>query len=294
MFLAHGLDVCVTDPAPGAEQRLRSFVERTRPAPVADGRHATARSSGRLQFAASLAAAVRDADFVQECAPERFDFKQQLFSELDAIVPPTVVLASSSSGLVMSKLQSDCRHPERCVIGHPFNPPHLIPLVELVGGNQTSPHFLDVADRFYTRLGKRVIRLHKEVPGHVANRLQAALWREAVHLVAEGVVSVADVDAAVCWGPGLRWGLMGPNLVFHLGGGEGGITHFLEHLSGPFSDWWADLGDPKLTPELRKKIVDGVHAEAAGRSIEALAQQRDDFLVQLLAIRRSAAASSLQ
>ena len=230
-------------------------------------------------------AAVRDVDFVQECAPESRDIKIPLFAKLDSLLPPSVILASSSSGLTMSEIQSSCRHPERCVIGHPFNPPHLIPLVELVGGAKTSPRTLDRTHDFYTRMGKRVVRLHKEVPGHVANRLQAALWREAVHLVAEGVVSVADVDAAVCWGPGLRWGLMGPNLIFHLGGGEGGISHFLDHLAGPFSEWWKDLGHPVLTPELKSKLVQGVHVEVAGRSIAALVKQRDARLVRLLELR---------
>jgi 3-hydroxyacyl-CoA dehydrogenase len=142
------------------------------------------------------------------------------------------------------------------------------------------------AEAFYTRLGKRTIRLHKEVPGHVANRLQAALWREAVYLVAEGVVSVADVDAAVSWGPGLRWGAMGPNLIFHLGGGQGGMEHFMHHLSGPFTDWWEDLGRPVLTPELKEKIIRGVYDEAAGRSHFELAAQRDKVVLGLLALRR--------
>src|SRR5262249_21137699 len=155
------------------------------------------------------------ADLVQENGPERVDFKKNLYGRLDSQLAHDVIIASSSSGLTMSEIQSGCpSHPERCVIGHPFNPPHLIPLVEIVGGTKTSEHTIERAAEFYRSLGKRTIRLRKEVPGHVANRLQAALWREVVHLVADGVVSVADADAAVCWGPGLRWGVMGPTLLF--------------------------------------------------------------------------------
>jgi carnitine 3-dehydrogenase len=179
-------------------------------------------------------------------------------------------------------LQQGCRHPGRCVIGHPFNPPHLIPLVEVVGGAQTAPDAIARAMAFYAGIGKKPIHIRKEVAGHLANRLQAALWREAVHLVAEGVADVADVDAAIAYGPGLRWAIMGPHLTFHLAGGVGGIEHFMDHLAVPLQGWWRDLGDPELTPELQRKIVDGVAAEAAGRSIPALAEERDRILLKVL------------
>ena len=218
LFLARGLDVSATDPAPNAERELRAYVERVWPVLQEIGLSPSA-SLDRLTFSADLQTAVAGADFVQENGPEREDYKVKMFADLDAALPPEVILASSTSGITMSTIQRGCRHPARCVIGHPFNPPHLIPLVEVVGGAATSIGTVERAEQFYTRLGKRTIRLHREVPGHVANRLQAALWREAVHLVNEGVVSVADVDAAVSWGPGLRWGAMGPNLIFHLGGG---------------------------------------------------------------------------
>ena len=188
----------------------------------------------------------------------------------------------------MSEIQVACaRHPERCVIGHPFNPPHLIPLVEIVGGAKTSEDVIARAAWFYTELGKRTIRLNKEVPGHVANRLQAALWREVVHLVSEGVVSAADADTAVCWGPGLRWGVMGPNLLFHLGGGRGGMEHFFDQFTGPMTAWWSVLGNPKITPEVRRIMIDGVMKEVDGRSIEQLEAQRDEMLMGLLAVRAS-------
>ncbi len=286
LFLARGLRVCATDPAPQAERELRAYVERVWPV-LQDIGLAPGATPDRLTFNLDLKTAVAGADFVQENGPERADYKVRMFAELDAALSPEVILASSTSGLTMSTIQAKCRHPERCVIGHPFNPPHLIPLVEVVAGATTSKNTLERAEAFYTSLGKRTIRLHKEVPGHVANRLQAALWREAVHLVNEGVVSVADVDAAVSWGPGLRWGAMGPNLIFHLGGGTGGIEHFMNHLSGPFAGWWEDLGEPVLTPELKEKIIRGVHAEAAGRSLPELMAERDKVILKLLALRQA-------
>jgi 3-hydroxyacyl-CoA dehydrogenase len=285
LFLARGLSVAATDPAPNAERELRAYIERVWPVLQEIGLSPGA-SRERLTFSADLRAAVRGADFVQENGPEREDYKVKMFADLDAVLPPEVILASSTSGITMSAIQRGCLHPARCVIGHPFNPPHLIPLVEVVGGAATTVGTVERAEKFYARLGKRTIRLHKEVPGHVANRLQAALWREAAHLVNEGVVSVADVDAAVSWGPGLRWGAMGPNLIFHLGGGKGGIEHFMNHLSGPFAGWWEDLGRPALTPELKEKIIQGVHDEAAGRSLAELAAERDKVVLGLLALRR--------
>jgi 3-hydroxyacyl-CoA dehydrogenase len=203
---------------------------------------------------------------------------------LDAAAPPEVVLSSSSSGLLISRVVAKCKHPERCVIGHPFNPPHLIPLVEVVAGEKTSSAAVDKAMAFYAEIGKKPIRINKEVRGHVANRLQAALWREAVHLVNEGVVSVADADAAIAYGPGLRWALMGPHLTFHLAGGEGGMTHFMSHLTPALVTWIEDLGDPKFTPDVQKKIIDGVADEAAGRTIPDLQKWRDRKLIDILKV----------
>jgi 3-hydroxyacyl-CoA dehydrogenase len=212
-----------------------------------------------------------------------------LYRQLDEVLPEDVIIASSSSGLTMSEIQSECRlHPERCVIGHPFNPPHLVPLVEIVGGRKTSEATIQRISEFYSGLGKQTVRLRKEVPGHVANRLQAALAREVYHLVAEDVVSVTDVDKALCWGPGLRWGIMGNVLLNHLGGGEGGIEHFFQQFTGPMSAWWKVLGSPVLTPELQKKLIDGVHAEAGSRSIDELAGKRDEILLGLLELRLQA------
>ncbi len=280
-FLARGFAVVATDPAPGAEEKLRAFVDRAWPALETLGL-ASGATRDRLRFTADLSAAVREADFIQENGPEVLDAKRALLQAIDAAAKPEALIASSTSGFTMSALQEGCAHPERCVIGHPFNPPHLMPLVEVVGGKATAAAAVDAAMAFYSSLGKRAIRLNREVPGHVANRLQAALWREAVHLVAEGVASVADVDAAVTAGPGARWALMGPNLILHLGGGAGGMHHFMHHLSGPFTTWWKDLGNPELTPELRERLIAGVLEEAKGRSIEDLAAQRDAGLLAVL------------
>src|SRR3984893_11627335 len=287
LFLAKGLEVIATDIAPNAEASLRRFVQAAWPALERLG-VAPGASQSALSFTADMPAAVRAADFVQENGPERIDFKKKLYRELDEMLPPDVIIASSSSGLTMSEIQSACRlHPERCVIGHPFNPPHLVPLVEIVGGAKTSEATIERAAEFYTGLGKQAARLRKEVPGHVANRLQAALAREVYYLVAEGVVSAADVDRALCWGPGLRWGIMGNMMLNHLGGGQGGIEHFFEQFTKPITAWWKTLGSPELTPDVQRKLIDGLHAEVGSRSISELEAQRDDILIGLLELRNT-------
>jgi 3-hydroxyacyl-CoA dehydrogenase len=285
LFLAKGLDVVATDIAPDAETSLRRFVKAAWPALERLGL-APGASQSRLTFTPDLPAALRGADFVQENGPERIDFKKKLYRQLDELLPAEVIIASSSSGLTMSEIQSDCRlHPERCVIGHPFNPPHLVPLVELVGGAKTSEATIERATEFYTQLGKQAVRVRKEVPGHVANRLQAALAREVYYLVAEGVISVADVDKALSWGPGLRWGIMGQVLLNHLGGGQGGIEHFFEQFTKPMTAWWKVLGSPELTSEVQRKLIDGLHAEVGARTVPELEAQRDEILLGLLELR---------
>src|SRR6201993_3082913 len=293
LFLAKGLQVVATDVAPNAEAALRKFVETAWPALERLGLSPGA-SQSNVKFTADLAQALGGANLVQENGPERIDFKKKLYGQLDELLPPDVIIASSSSGLTMSEIQKGCAsHPERCVIGHPFNPPHLIPLVEIVGGAKTSEDTIQRASEFYTALGKRTVRLHKELPGHVANRLQAALMREVYHLVGEGVVSVADVDTALCWGPGLRWGVMGQVLLNHLGGGPGGIEPFFAPFTSPVTAWWKALGSPVLTPELQKKLTDGVHEEVGSRTIDELAAQRDEELLGLLELRARSERASL-
>ena len=285
LFLAKGLDVAATDVAPNAEAALKKFVATAWPALKRLGL-ARGASQSRLTFTPDLSTAVKGADLVQENGPERIDFKKKLYGQLDELLPADVIIASSSSGLTMSEIQLGCAtHPERCVIGHPFNPPHVVPLVEIVGGAKTSEDTIRRATDFYVAMGKRPIRLHKEVPGHVANRLQSALSREVYHLVAEGVVNAADVDTALSWGPGLRWGIMGSLLLNHLGGGQGGIEHFFQQFAGPMTAWWKVLGQPVLTPEVQKKIADSVHDEVGSRTIDDLAAERDELLLGLIELR---------
>jgi 3-hydroxyacyl-CoA dehydrogenase len=285
LYLAKGMEVVATDIAPNAETALKRFVDAAWPALKRLGLAPDA-SLSKLSFTPKIEAAVVGADLVQENGPERLDFKQKLYGQLDDLLPPEVIIASSSSGLTMSEIQLGCRsHPERCVIGHPFNPPHLVPLVEVVGGAKTSEETIQRVAEFYNSIGRRTVRVRKEMPGHVANRLQAALSREVYYLVAEGVVSAADVDTALCWGPGLRWGLMGSMLLNHLGGGEGGIEHFFEQFTRPMTAWWKTLGNPVLTPEVQKKLIDSVHTEVGSRSIDSLAEERDEMLLGLLELR---------
>src|SRR6202795_1849596 len=229
-YLSRGFNVVGTDPAPNAEANLRKYVDAAWTALSKNGMAPSA-SRDRLTFEPKMAQALAKADFVQENGPERPDFKTKLFAEMDDATPPDSILASSSSGITMDVIQSACKRPERCVIGHPFNPPHVIPLVEVVGGAKTSPQTIERAMEFYASIGKKPIRLHKELLGHVANRLQAALYREVVYLIEQGVLSVSDADDAVSWGPGLRWGVMGPSLLWHIGGGEGGILQSVQQFA---------------------------------------------------------------
>jgi carnitine 3-dehydrogenase len=279
-FLARGFEVAVSDPVPSAADTVRRTIAAAWPHLERLGL-APGAAPDRFRFFTDPVAAVEGAEFVQENGPENEALKIELFARLDAALPPSTILASSSSGLLMSRIQSGCAHPERCAIGHPFNPPHLMPLVEVVGGSQTSPDTIARAMAFYRDIGKFPIHIRAELRGHVANRLQAALWREAIHLVDTGVASVADVDAAVAYGPGLRWAIMGPSLTFHLGGGEGGMAHFMEHLAGPTQSWWDDLGTPRLTPEVQQTIIAGVLEETGNRPIAELARERDAAIVNI-------------
>lgn len=277
--LLHGLMVRATDPAPGAEDRLRGAV-RDHLAALTRADRAAALLD-RLEFVADLDGAVAEVDLVLEAGPERLDLKRELFAQLDAATAPDVLLASSSSGFGPSAFQDACRHPERVVVTHPFNPPHLVPLVEVVGGRQTSEEAVAAAMAAMTALGRRPVRVRAELPGHVVNRLQAALWREAYDLVGRGAISVSDLDLAVSSGPGLRWALLGPIATQHLSGGPEGLAHVLEHLGPPMVDWWADLGTPDLTDELVEVLVAGVRHELGGQERSVLAA-RDHALRELL------------
>jgi carnitine 3-dehydrogenase len=283
-YLARGLDVVATDPAPNAEANLRKYVDEAWEQLEEIGLSAGA-SRDRLSFTADSKQALATADLVQENGPERPDLKIKLFADMDEATPVDSIIASSSSGITPSVMQSACKHPERVIVGHPFNPPHIIPLVEVVGGTQTSPEAIQHAMRFYASIGKKPIHLRKELPGHVANRLQAALYREMLYLIEQGVLSVEETDTAVSYGPGLRWGVMGQSLQWHLGGGAGGIEHFMEHLMDPLAAMMKTLGNPEITPELKQTVVDGVMREAAGRSVDELAQKENKVIIGLLRLR---------
>ncbi|HTV01933.1 MAG TPA: 3-hydroxyacyl-CoA dehydrogenase NAD-binding domain-containing protein [Luteitalea sp.] len=288
-FLSRGFDVQATDPAPEAEAALRRDVERMWTALTRIGL-APGASLDRLSFHADLETVLTDVDFVQESGPERLPLKRALMARIADCVGEDVLIATSSSGLLISEIQEGATHPERFVLGHPFNPPHLLPLVEVVGGRQTSHATVDAAMTFYAAIGKKPIRLQREIRGHIANRLQAALWREAISLVEQGVATAADVDTAIAHGPGLRWALLGPFANLHLSGGPGGIGHTIDHLGPAIEDWWRDLGSPSLDARVRTSVVDGVSNALARTDHAAMVAQRDALLLALLEMKRSAPA----
>jgi carnitine 3-dehydrogenase len=280
-FLARGYRVRAWDPAPDAAEKLARLVGAAWPAltqlGLADGA-----DQANLTVLPTLAEAVTGAGFVQESAPEDLGLKRKLLAEIDAATPTGVVIASSTSGYSMSEMQVDAAGADRLVVGHPFNPPYLIPLVEVAGGEKTDPAAVDWLTAFYAAVGKRPLRLSGELPGFVGNRLQEAMWREALHMVAAGEATVEEIDASIAWGPGLRWAQMGPCLTFHLAGGSGGMAHMLDHFGAALLEPWTRLEAPELTPGLRERMVDGCLREAGGRSVAELERLRDEFLAELL------------
>jgi carnitine 3-dehydrogenase len=288
-FLARGYDVVAWDPAPDGAERLRELVATAWPALTELGL-APGAAPERLSCAATLEAALAGAEFVQESAPERLDLKRALLIEIDRATPPEVVIGSSTSGFAMSDMQPDTAGAARMVVGHPFNPPYLIPLVEVVGGARSDPAAVAWAVAFYRAAGKYALAMERELPGFIANRLQDAMWREALHMVAAGEATVGQIDAAIREGPGLRWPIMGPCLTFHLAGGPGGMAHMLDHFGPALEEPWTRLAAPPLTPELRDRMVEGCAVEAAGRSIAELVRERDRKLVAILKALAASAA----
>ena len=238
-------------------------------------------SMDKLTVSIDLASAVADAEFIQESAPESLPLKRALYEQLGECVASDVVIASSTSGMRMTDIQASCSTPERTVVGHPFNPPYLLPLVELVGGEKTAAAAIEWAADFYRAAGKAPLVLKKEIPGFVATRLQEALWREALHMITSGEASVADIDFAVVNGPGPRWATMGPCLIYHLGGGEGGMKYCLEQFGPAFKLPWSRMEAPELTPELAQKLIDGATEAAGGRDYSTLNRQRDASLIAI-------------
>jgi carnitine 3-dehydrogenase len=282
-YLRMGFDVDVFDPGPDAGRALLAMRNEIWPLLERIGLRPGA-SPDRITFHADLAGAVADADLVQESTPEDGPGKRATIAAIDRVARPDVVIASSTSGFAMTMLQADCVNPERCVVGHPFNPPYLIPLVEVVGGEQTDPNAVDWLAAFYAAVDRRPLRLTRELPGFVGNRLQEALWREALHMVAAGEATVEEIDEAIAYGPGLRWALMGPCLTFHLAGGSGGMPYMLDHFGASLLEPWTRLQAPPLTPELRERMVDGCLRQAGGRPVAELERRRDEFLAELLTL----------
>ena len=282
-FLARGLDVVVFDPDPEAEVKLARMTAYAWPSLEKLGLKQGA-SPDRINIVSTLEEAVADVDVVQENTPEDLESKIDIYSRMDAAASPETVLLSSTSGLSMTEIQVGCVHPGRAVVGHPFNPPYLMPLVEVVGGKQTDQEAIDWAAEFYSANGKHVIKLQKELPGFIAGRMQEAMWREMLHMVTNGEATVEEIDEAVAYGPGLRWAIMGPGMVYHLGGGEGGMAHVLDQF-GPSFKWpWTRLEAPELTDDLRQRLIAGCEAEAKGRSVEEMIRERDDCLIEIIKV----------
>jgi carnitine 3-dehydrogenase len=280
-FLARGYKVTAWDPAPDAETKLRRLIAAAWPALTQLGLAENA-AQDSLTFAATLEEACAEAEFVQESAPEKLELKRDLLAQLDAATPRDVVIASSTSGYPMTDMQTKAANPDRLLVGHPFNPPYLIPLVEVVGGERTDRAAVEWASRFYEAAGKSVITMDREVPGFIANRLQEALWREALHMVANGEATVKEIDDSITEGPGLRWAFMGPCLTFALAGGEGGMAHMLDHFGPSLKSPWTRLEAPELDPALRDAVVAGCEDAADGRTIADLVAERDQGVIDVL------------
>lgn len=284
-FALSGLEVRVLDSSDSAPAQVLAMLARARPTMQAIG--LLSANATLPTVTKSLQEAVAGAVHIQEALPEDLALKHQVYAAIEASADATAIIASSSSGLQPSELQAGLRHPERLVVAHPCNPPYLMPLVEIVGGQLTAPWALDATEAFYQALGKQTVRLRREVTGHIINRLQAALWREAVHLVANGYASVADVDRAVTEGLGARWAVCGPHTIFHLSGGAQGMAGFLERLGPAVETWWADLGAPVLDDATRKALIDGMTEAAQGRSCADMARERDRRVIPVIAASRS-------
>jgi 3-hydroxybutyryl-CoA dehydrogenase len=280
LFLASGRNVAVFDTAETVEKSTRSYIDMAWPA-LRDLGLVKAGAPGSLSFHKSAAEAVKDADFIQESVPERLPIKHALFAEIEPALKTAAVVASSASGLTLTEMQGGWRNPSRLILGHPFNPPHLIPLVEVLANDRTDSDVIERAEKFYRDVGKITIRVKREVPGHVANRLQAALWREALHLVKTGVASVEDVDTAVWAGPGLRWAAMGPTTLFHLGAGAGGIASFCERYTDSFNRWWDDLGTLHLDEKLAKQLSDSMARNVGEETPAELSAKRDGLIIAM-------------
>lgn len=280
-FLAQGYEVVAYDPVEGAEERTRQVVNRAWPSLVELGL-AEGASVDRLTFAPTLAEAVANADLIQENVPEREELKKNVLQEIDEHAKKDAIIGSSTSGIMPSILQEGLKHPERFLVAHPFNPVYILPLVELVGGSQTSTEAVEQAKQFYEDVKMKTLVIQKEIEGHVADRLMEALWRESLHLVNDGIATTEEIDAAIIYGAGLRWAQMGPFLTFHLAGGDQGMRHMLEQFGPALKLPWTKLEAPELTEDLKEKVIEGCESHAGDHSVADLEMKRNEFLVKLL------------
>ena len=283
--LHFGIDVIAADVKPEMQAWIRGAIDNAEPA-LARLTFAPLPPKGKLSFTTDLRVMAERADFIQENIPEQLALKQRMLAEVSRYAGKDVIIASSTSGLTPTDLQRDMVAPERFLVAHPFNPVYLLPLVELVGGDKTAPAILDAAAVFFTYIGMHALKVRREVPGHLTDRLQEAIWREILHMVNDGVATTGELDESIIYGPGLRWAAMGTNLIYHLAGGETGMRHML-HQFGPALKWpWTKLEAPELTDSLIDKMVEGTQAQAAGRSIRELERLRDDYLVAIQQVLR--------
>jgi carnitine 3-dehydrogenase len=280
-FLARGFHVTTYLHDPAEEASVRALID-TAWVSLESLSLSEGASRKHLHITSDLEEAVAWAEFIQECAPENIELKQKLYSTLCDITPDSVVIASSTSGLLMTDIQATCSSPERTVVGHPFNPPYLLPLVEVVGGKKTAPEVVQWVTDFYRFAGKGPLVLPKETPGFIATRLQEAMWREALHMIANGEASVQDIDFAIVNGPGPRWAMMGPCMTYHLGGGEGGMAYCLEQFGPALKYPWSRLEAPELSPELFDRLVQGSAEMAGDRDYVSLNIERDKALVAII------------
>ena len=279
-FLFNKKQIKIFDPSEKQKKFLLDELKRTAPL-LKKFYKSNININNQLEFCSSIKEAVSDADLIQENTPENEKLKIRIIKEISLHAKKSAIIASSSSGLLPSRIQSKAQHPERVLIAHPFNPVYLLPLVEIVPGKKTAKKNILKANKFYTKMGMKTLILKKELPGYLSDRLQESMWRESLHIINEGFASTKDLDDAIIYGPGLRWSLMGTFLTFHLAGGEMGMKHMLEQFGPALKLPWTKLKAPKLTNSLKKKIIEGTKIQSKKKSIKNLANLRDNFLIDL-------------